>query len=142
IKPVLDIDKQRASLDVLKQQSTAPDLWDNQEQAVQLLADLAATEKLLTSWSDVEALISMGEELGEEEVQLIDQEIRALEQRALLSGDHDKDGAIFAMHAGTGGADAEGWAEILERLLLRYVEEGKTEAAESRTLGLDRCTEP
>lgn len=44
------------------------------------------------------------------------------EFQAMFSGKYDKNNAIFAVHAGTGGIDAQDWAEMLLRMYLRFFE--------------------
>jgi peptide chain release factor 2 len=45
-----------------------------------------------------------------------------LETLVLLSGEHDEGDAIVTVHAGAGGTDSQDWAQMLERMLLRWVE--------------------
>jgi peptide chain release factor 2 len=49
--------------------------------------------------------------------------VETMSLQAMLSGDYDSEDAIFAIHAGAGGVDAQDWAEILERMYLRWMEQ-------------------
>lgn len=60
----------------------------------------------------------------EEIVKTVDQ----LEFEALLSGPYDSDDAILSIHAGAGGTDSQDWAEMLERMYLRWIESHEFEA--------------
>jgi peptide chain release factor 2 len=69
--------------------------------------------------------------LGDESLRAeLDKETSAvekeLEQRsfvAMLSGPYDDDDALLAIHAGAGGTDSQDWAEMLERMYLRWAED-------------------
>ncbi len=46
-----------------------------------------------------------------------------LETRVLLSGEHDGRDAVVTVHAGAGGTDSQDWAQMLERMMLRWAEQ-------------------
>jgi peptide chain release factor 2 len=58
----------------------------------------------------------------EAELAIIDKEVNEREFTAMLSGKYDKGDALLAIHAGAGGVDAQDWAEMLQRMYLRWIE--------------------
>jgi peptide chain release factor 2 len=58
----------------------------------------------------------------ETEVTLIEADLEKRSFTAMLSGKHDRDSAILAIHAGAGGTDSQDWAGMLERMYLRWAE--------------------
>lgn len=56
------------------------------------------------------------------EVKAIEADLEKLSFTAMLSGKHDHDSAILAIHAGAGGTDSQDWAGMLERMYLRWAE--------------------
>lgn len=58
----------------------------------------------------------------EKELELLEADIDLRELRAMLSGKYDRGDALLAIHAGAGGVDAQDWAEMLERMYLRWSE--------------------
>jgi len=65
----------------------------------------------------------------EAEKQALAQAVSQLEVQAMLSGPYDEDDAIIAIHAGAGGTDSQDWAQMLQRMYLRW--------AEARQFGAD-----
>lgn len=76
--------------------------------------------------SDARELAALGDESLraelEAEVEELSRRVERLEFHTLLSGEYDQEDAILAIHAGTGGVDAMDWAEMLERMYLRWAE--------------------
>ncbi len=52
----------------------------------------------------------------------LEKRFETMEFFVLFSGKYDKNNAVLSVHAGTGGVDAQDWAEILERMYLRFFE--------------------
>jgi peptide chain release factor 2 len=52
----------------------------------------------------------------------IEHDLERREFDVLLSGKFDRNNALLAIHAGAGGVDAQDWAQMLERMYLRWAE--------------------
>lgn len=135
---ILSISDKKERLQALRIQSEAPNIWDDQPAATQLFSEISSLESLVKGYEEVNGWLELAEELSEEDMATLSQEVEKLERLALLSGEHDAQSAILTIHAGTGGVDAQDWAEMLQRMYLRFVEQGSTEQPDDRTLSLDR----
>ena len=101
-------------------------------------------EDEITSWNQLEQRVADALELArlededlkadlEPEVQEITREVENREFKAMLSGEYDKGDALLAIHAGAGGNDAQDWAEMVQRMYLRWAEH---QGYETETLDL------
>ncbi|GCE46594.1 peptide chain release factor 2 [Thermosporothrix hazakensis] len=87
-------------------------------------------EGIATQLQDLQGLAELLEEEPDDEVRTeVEQSLNALEQQIeqlefalMLSGEHDEKNAILSIHAGSGGVDAQDWAEMLLRMYLRWAE--------------------
>lgn len=113
------------------------DFWSDVENTQKVLQrskalkdKISRYENLLSRVEDLEILIQISDE--EEDLSTLDeieQEREDIEKRidefrieTLLSGDYDKNSAIFTIHAGAGGTEACDWAEMLLRMYTRWAE--------------------
>jgi peptide chain release factor 2 len=140
VRNILRLEERKARVHELEALTSDPALWEDQSRAVTLMAELAEEKKIIAQVEDAGALLELAREadFSPADRHQVETDIQALEQYALLSGPHDAASAILTIHAGTGGVDAQDWAEMLLRMYLRYVESGTSEAAEERTLSIDR----
>ena len=137
VENVLDLPKMRGEIAELGEQVAAPDLWDDQANAQKvtsrlssLQAELERITKLRSRVDDLGVLVQMAREendpdtLAEAERELADlsKSIQSLEVRTLLSGEYDEREALVTIRSGAGGVDAADFAEMLQRMYLRWSE--------------------
>lgn len=133
-----------AQITELEEQTTAPDLWDDQERAQGLFGKLKG---LKAQWEPIDALsrevrdlIDLIEEESDpgpdptlqEEAEKLLQQWESLETQMYLSGEFDHENCFLTISAGAGGTEAQDWAQMLLRMYLRYCEkmEWPTEVVE------------
>jgi peptide chain release factor 2 len=81
------------------------------------LEDLSVMDQLAREEDDAAAAQEVADGLDG-----LDRLLADLETRVLLSGEHDQRDAVVTVHAGAGGTDSQDWAQMLERMLLRWAE--------------------
>jgi peptide chain release factor 2 len=59
----------------------------------------------------------------ETEVGTLERDLEKRAFQAMLSGKYDTEDALLAIHAGAGGTDSQDWAEMLQRMYLRWAEQ-------------------
>ncbi|MBA2280451.1 MAG: peptide chain release factor 2 [Acidimicrobiia bacterium] len=133
----LRIDELTARQPQLEAESGRPDLWDDPDRARQVTGELSSVTADIELHADLGQRIEDAETLAELARELEDEtqepEIAAaiaglarqfseLELRSLFSGEHDELDALVSVQAGEGGADAQDWAEMLERMFTRWAQ--------------------
>src|SRR5262249_34307369 len=128
-----DPDHLESRIAELEQELGAPGFWDDQQHAAQVSAEharltrrLERYRRLTQEYQDAQELLAMDGEMAEEiasSITPLRQELDRLQEDALFSGEYDGGDALVTIHAGTGGTDAQDWAEILLRMYLRWAQQ-------------------
>lgn len=103
------------------------------QQLTALRDEVATWESVDAQLRDLYGLSELLEEEPDDEIQAeveqslhsLEQEIEKLQFALMLNGEHDERNAILSVHAGSGGVDAQDWAEMLLRMYLRWAEQHK-----------------
>jgi peptide chain release factor 2 len=137
IESVVDVGKLRAEAADLEQQASAPDLWNDSENAQRVTSRLSyvqgetrRVEDLRRRLDDAQTLWDLAEEMddadsrieAESEVAGLRKAIDELEVRTLLSGPYDQREALVTIRSEAGGVDAADFAEMLLRMYMRWAE--------------------
>ena len=130
----IDIVGKARRIEELEAVASESDFWNDPESAQKTMQQLAKLRSQVDKWRSLADRISdaielaeiadadMGEEM-EAETESLREIVQTMSFQAMLSGDYDNEDAIFAIHAGAGGVDAQDWAEMLERMYLRWMEQ-------------------
>lgn len=132
-----DIDQLKLIYGELEAKSMENEFWNDADEAQKVLKrakglkdKIELYESLGNQLEDLETLCQMVLEEGEESLATevlegIDQLEEAIEKlmlETLLAGEYDKNNAMLSIHAGTGGLDAQDWAEMIFRMYHRWAE--------------------
>lgn len=134
-------------MDDIKRELENPAIWGDPAQAQALGRERAILEKIIFPVQRLEALLNDSVELLQLAIDENDLDTQAslqkditevavqfeqLELQRMLSGEMDSHNAYLEIHAGSGGTEAQDWAEMLLRMYLRWCErrDFKTELME------------
>ena len=121
----------------LEELSFKKDFWSDQDKAREILQKKTKLTEALDKWerfnneiNDIENLGSIAlQEKDEQVLQVLAHELEPLssavgqeELKMMLNNEQDSLNAIFSIHAGAGGTEAQDWAEMLLRMYLRWTE--------------------
>ncbi len=135
LKSALGLEGMKSEIEQLENRAAEPGFWDDMDNSQKILqrtsnlkAKVEQYEKLDMRYEDTLALIELGNE--EEDLSLLEEaqaEFDAIKtdlerQRlsTLLTGEYDANNAILTFHAGSGGTEAQDWAEMLYRMYSRW----------------------
>src|SRR3954464_10797687 len=120
-----------------------PGFWDDQTRATDISSEHARASRRLERYDTLTQDFESAQELYELDPSMEDEiaaslgpmqdELAALQEAALFTGAYDAGPAVVTIHAGTGGTDAQDWAEMMLRMYLRWAADRgfKTELVEA-----------
>ena len=130
---LLKLDRLKIKMEQLGAEMTAPDFWSDQKKAQVISQDYQDLKKELDKWQEISKKVSdllelsdSGDSEMQKEINLQTEELAKqfseYEFYLLLNGPYDQSNAIVSVHAGSGGTEAQDWAEMLVRMLFRFCE--------------------
>ncbi|WP_285731531.1 peptide chain release factor 2 [Nocardiopsis sp. ATB16-24] len=137
VTAVLDLEAMHTQIAELREQSADPELWADQDNAQQVTRRLSTLESMVNKITGIEQRLEDLEVLYElasaeddadtraeadRELEQLRKEIGELEVRTLLNGPYDEREAIVTINSQAGGVDAADWAQMLQRMYLRWAE--------------------
>lgn len=134
---IFDFDNKREQLVEVERELEVPDVWNDQERAQALGRERAQLEQVVnvitaldSGLGDALDLVQMAaEEDDQDTVDVVvadldglDKQLATLEFRRMFSGEMDPNNAFLDIQAGSGGTEAQDWAEMILRMYLRWGE--------------------
>lgn len=116
--------------------SSTPGFWNDPKKAEPILKELKYWTHLDEKWQEIkqktddlqtlEEMVNADNKIEMDELKKDYKSLEKIFQKAhtelVLSGPYDKNDAIMVISSGTGGVEAQDWAEMLLRMYLRYFE--------------------
>ncbi len=132
----LNLPEKKSKLAALEVEMSAPDFWTDQEHAQKISREAGLLRNTIDEWEklarDIQNLLELTdlvdptdkESAGnlEKDTAEAEKTHNRLNTELYLSGPYDKNNLILSFHAGTGGMDAQDFAEMLMRMYLRFCE--------------------
>jgi len=121
LKRALDFDGKKKRIGELEKESSQPGFWEDREKATELMKEMGSTESEVREIDSLDRKLDNTETLkNTEALKRIETVIRSLELKIYLGDEYDQNEAILAIHAGQGGTEAMDWAQMLERMYIKY----------------------
>ena len=145
---IFDFDEKKERLVEVERELEDPDVWNDPNVAQALGRERASLESVVNTIETLESGLGDAQELlemaveeqdedavadVEHELSLLAKELEALEFRRMFSGEMDANNAYLDIQSGSGGTEAQDWANMILRMYLRWGEHRgfKTELIES-----------
>jgi len=161
---IFDYDQKYERLIEVRRELEAPEIWNDPERAQALGKERARLEEVVDTLGSMERglqdaadLLQMAVDDGDQatldavnaDVEAMEKRVAELEFRRMFSGEMDPNNAFVDIQAGSGGTEAQDWANMLLRMYLRWAErhgfstelievsEGEVAGIKSATIKID-----
>lgn len=132
----LDIDGRQKELDELRSESSAPEFWQDNLAAQEIMKKINKLEQRINPWqklqtdlNEMKDLAELGDDSIKTELQSqltsVETVFSELKRELQYSGLYDDHDVILGIYAGAGGTDAQDWAQMLLRMYVRWAESHK-----------------
>lgn len=140
VKPlggIFDYSSRRLRLEEVELELAEPDVWDNQDKAQSLSRELSVLQHSVSVFDELEVALKDASELAEMasdegdsdalgeidlELSALEEKLSELEFRRMFNQEMDVSNAFVEVQSGSGGTEAQDWAEMLMRMYLRWGE--------------------
>ena len=131
----LDLEEKRGRLEEVLLEMENPDIWSNPEIAQALGQEKSKLESICRTFDEANAVLEDAKELLDmaqseddedtadsviEDLSKIESSIARLEFERMFNGDLDANSAYLDIQSGSGGTEAQDWAEMILRMYLRW----------------------
>ena len=133
---ILNLESDRNKLKKMQEKASTEGFWNDVNSAQAIMQKIGSLENRLKNWdsiasdiNDLLELINSIDDPGDEMISEIAEDLKKTEEifnklefELLFTGQHDKETAIVSISAGSGGVDAQDWAEMLSKMYLKFAE--------------------
>ena len=124
-----DTEKLKQEKNSLEVEINKSDFWNNISHANKTYQHFKVIDKVLKNYYDLIdqihillELISINEEVTNNDVLKIKEQVEELEIKTLLNGEYDSSNCYLEIHPGAGGTESCDWASMLLRMYQRFLE--------------------
>lgn len=136
---VFDVAAKLDRIAELEEKTASPEFWNDPVPAQAIMRELTRLRDEISVWQSISTQIDDALELAQmgddslydelsSEVEGLSTKVHQLEFQNLMSSQYDDEDAILAIHAGAGGTEAQDWAQMLQRMFLRWAEQHRFKA--------------
>ncbi len=133
-----DYDNRKERLAEVELELSEPDVWNDPDRAQELGRERSSLESVVKTIEDLDSGIAdtrdiLGMAVDEDdtdmlndvqlEIDAMEAKLATLEFRRMFSGEMDENSAFLDIQSGSGGTEAQDWAEMLLRMYLRWADD-------------------